>query len=113
MNLGMRKFYLIFFTSIFAFAYTQQFKKANNFFFYENKGQIIDQFGKPNSAVKYLFNSNGLNVQIRKDGFSYDVFETEKITDKPKESRKNLGSLADKKSIVRLNQKFHRIDINL
>ena len=41
--------------------------------FKENKGQIIDQKGKPNTAVKYLLNTNGLNVQLRKNGLSYDV----------------------------------------
>ena len=46
--------------------------------FTENKGQITDQKGKPNKAVKYLLNTNGLNIQLRKNGFSYDVYETKK-----------------------------------
>ena len=46
--------------------------------FKENKGQIIDQKGKANPAVKYLLNSNGLNVQLKKNGFSYDIYETKK-----------------------------------
>ncbi len=46
--------------------------------FKENKGQIIDQNGKPNDAVKYLLNSAGLNVQIKTNGFSYDIYETKK-----------------------------------
>jgi hypothetical protein len=29
--------------------------------------------------VKYLFHSNGLNVQLRANGFSYDVYQIEKI----------------------------------
>jgi hypothetical protein len=33
--------------------------------FKENKGQIIDQNGKSNDAVKYLLNSRGLNVQLK------------------------------------------------
>jgi hypothetical protein len=47
--------------------------------FKENKGQIIDQKGKPNPAVRYLLNSGGLNVQLKKNGFSYDIYETEQI----------------------------------
>jgi hypothetical protein len=42
--------------------------------FTENKGQIIDQKGKANPAVKFLLNSNGLNVQLIKNGFSYYIY---------------------------------------
>ena len=45
-------------------------KKNNDYSFYENKGQIVDQNGKANPDVKYLLNSPGLNVQIREKGFS-------------------------------------------
>jgi beta-lactam-binding protein with PASTA domain len=55
------------------------------FYFYENSGQVVDQNLKANTTVKYLFNSNGLNVQLKKNGFSYDVYETEKIKSKTKE----------------------------
>src|SRR3990170_4453741 len=37
--------------------------------FVENKGQLRDQIGKPNTAVKYLLNLPGLNVQLRATGF--------------------------------------------
>ena len=43
--------------------------------FIENKGQIIDQKNKPNPAVLYLLNTPGFNVQLRRDGFSYDLYE--------------------------------------
>ena len=46
--------------------------------FIENKGQIIDQNNNLNPAVLFLFNSNGLNVQLRKSGFSYDVWKLAK-----------------------------------
>src|ERR1044071_7928404 len=45
--------------------------------FIENKGQITDQHRKPNSEVLYLYNGNGLNVQLRKNGFSYDIWQKE------------------------------------
>ena len=45
--------------------------------FVKNMGQILDQDGKPNPAVKYLWNGNGLNVQLRADGFSYDTYVDE------------------------------------
>ncbi|MDP1725395.1 MAG: SBBP repeat-containing protein [Bacteroidota bacterium] len=46
--------------------------------FIENKGQIIDQNYKPNKEVLYLYNGNGLHVQLRQNGFSYEVIKTEK-----------------------------------
>jgi uncharacterized protein (TIGR02145 family) len=42
--------------------------------FIENKGQIIDQKNNPNPAVLYLMNTPGMNVQLRKGGFSYDLY---------------------------------------
>ena len=49
------------------------YKHRNHFI--ENKGQIVDQNGKPNDNVLYLLNTSGLNVQLREDGFSYDIYE--------------------------------------
>ena len=42
--------------------------------FIENKGQIIDQNFKPNPACLFLLNTPGMNVQLRKTGFSYDLY---------------------------------------
>lgn len=44
--------------------------------FIENKGQIIDQDNKSNPLVKYFFYSPGLNVQLRQNGFSYDIYSS-------------------------------------
>jgi hypothetical protein len=44
-------------------------KQQQTIGFKENKGQIIDQNGKPNDAVKYLLNSAGLNVQLKRMDF--------------------------------------------
>src|SRR5207253_2024967 len=41
----------------------------------ENKGQITNVNRVPNAAVLYLYNGEGLNVQLRKTGFSYDVWK--------------------------------------
>ncbi|MBE0647106.1 MAG: hypothetical protein IH596_04900, partial [Bacteroidales bacterium] len=43
--------------------------------FIENKGQIIDQDNNPNPEVLYLLNTPGMNVQLRRGGFSYDLYE--------------------------------------
>ncbi len=45
--------------------------------FTENKGQIHDQFRKPNPSVLYLMNGNGMNVQLRNTGFAYDTYTME------------------------------------
>ncbi len=82
--------------------------------FIENKGQIIDQNEKKNENVKYLLNTNGLNVQLRQNGFSYDVYETKK---NPKKNNKvenssliKLTSSLEPKFNTKYN--FHRIDID-
>ena len=72
-------FYLLIFitiSSICQAAITDE-KPLNHpqFGFIENKGQIIDQNNKPNPAVLYLLNTPGMNVQLRKGGFSYDLYQ--------------------------------------
>jgi len=85
--------------------------------FKENKGQIVDQKGKPNSAVKYLLNSNGLNVQLKKNGFSYDVYEVKKTPIDRSQTSKTLPyQIPEKdketKPEYNLEYIFHRIDID-
>ena len=48
--------------------------------FIENKGQVIDQNHNLNPAVLYLLNSPGMNVQLRKAGFSYDLYQAKHET---------------------------------
>lgn len=83
--------------------------------FKENKGQIIDQNGKPNDAVKYLLNSRGLNVQLKKHGFSYDVYEIKKRALKHHlQEKSTLASFKKNDKRVpdyTLEYIFHRIDI--
>ena len=82
--------------------------------FVENKGQIIDQNNRPNPGVLYFLRTPGMNVQIRKGGFSYDIYTSEKseIT-----SQKPSDSLSDPYSQTRPVAPslltFHRIDIDL
>ncbi|MDO8316193.1 MAG: hypothetical protein Q7T12_01575, partial [Flavobacterium sp.] len=84
--------------------------------FKENKGQIIDQKGKANPAVKYLLNSNGLNVQLKKNGFSYDIYETKKHPTRhsieEKRSISPLDHYKEKTLDYTLEYVFHRIDID-
>lgn len=85
--------------------------------FIENKGQIIDQNGKPNNKVKYLLNTNGLNVQIRENGFSYDIYETKKHKLSKKEIAKqnpfpDVLQERNKLPDYKLEYIYHRIDID-
>lgn len=78
----------------------------------ENKGQIGDQNGKPNPEVKYLILRPGLNIQLKKNSFSYDGYTIERFKKKGRiqqpmyhEKEKN-----DNDSLV---YHFHRVDIEL
>lgn len=107
MRLKIIFLFIIFSTSI----YSQNHKTEKGFI--ENKGQIIDQNGKPNKNVLYLLNTRGLNVQIKKNGFSYDIYETEEK--QSKKSKLDLFEIIENKKepkIPKKKYKFHRIDID-
>jgi len=110
----MRILSLLFLSFFFSLSFGQV--KDNSIGFIENKGQIVDQKDKPNTSVKYLLNTNGLNVQLREKGFSYDVYETEKIqlTEKDKEFYSSNLSFDNKNEIpdYSLKYNYHRIDID-
>jgi hypothetical protein len=44
--------------------------------FVENKGQVVDQFGVPNSDALFVLPLAGMNVVLYQDGFSYNVFQS-------------------------------------
>ena len=56
-------FKIIFIALFFSIAAVAQ-NKGQSVGFRENKGQIVDQNGKPNKAVKYLLNNNK-NVEVK------------------------------------------------
>lgn len=73
--------------------------------FIENKGQLIDQNNVLNPKVKYLLSLPSLNVQLKQNSFSYDVYSTEvKHVDAP-------GEEIDEKNNQQILYHFHRIDI--
>lgn len=80
--------------------------------FTENKGQIKDQNGQPNHAVKYLLNMQGLNVQLRANGFSYDTW----VMERPANGKRNLSAVPGRAPSLEIEKnelKFHRVDIEL
>jgi gliding motility-associated-like protein len=111
----MRKYYLFILFFVYQLSFSQ--KQDQSIGFVENKGQIIDQYGKSNNTVKYLLNTPGLNVQLRKNGFSYDVYETKKQKLSKKEIAKQIpfsGSIKEKdiNPDYKLEYIYHRIDID-
>lgn len=42
--------------------------------FVPNQGQFMDEHGRLNTAVHYLFRGPGLNVQLRANGFAYEAW---------------------------------------
>ena len=113
----MRKILFLFSVLCCTFLFSQT-KLTNDspYYFYENKGQIIDQNGKENADVKYLYHSAGLNVQLRSNGFSYDIYETKK-TPNPNFSKDIKNKIPDGQSYHTdefLYEKLnHRVDIEL
>lgn len=112
--LCMKKLLLLHFLFIFsAFIFSQTAPSAPDYSFYENKGQLVDQAGKENLAVKYLFHSTGLNVQLKKDGFSYDVYEVKKTLKKTsKKKGKNVPLENNLRAKYDYKFQFHRVDID-
>nr|WP_314491570.1 T9SS type B sorting domain-containing protein [uncultured Chryseobacterium sp.] len=108
-------FLLSLFFYVFSFGQTK-FQKCNEYYFYENKGQILNQDGKENKEVKYLFHSAGLNVQLRSTGFSYDIYETKK-TINPKFNKGREHNVVNRKEFnieeYTYENLFHRVDIEL
>ena len=68
---------LLFCLSTISQSYAQNTSGSLAYGFIENKGQIIDQSGNPNNEVLYLLPlSRNLNIQLKRTGFSYDVFKS-------------------------------------
>ncbi|MCX6230287.1 MAG: SBBP repeat-containing protein [Bacteroidetes bacterium] len=83
--------------------------------FIENKGQIYDQNYKANPDVKYLLSlGNGMNVQLKKNSFSYDTYkkDSKEINNKP-----SVAKPQHTKKVIGENNEityyFHRVDVEL
>src|SRR5690606_4305125 len=84
-------------------------KTKLQFGFIENKGQIINQNNQPAKEVLYLLNTPGLNVQLRKGGFSYDTY----ITEGEKLNEPLQPATATNQKMPERLRKFHRVDISM
>jgi hypothetical protein len=84
---------------------------SSQYGFIQNKGQIIDQNNQLNPHVLYLYNGNGLRVQLRKGGFSYEVIHTVK-TPKAIINEESSGKFASAADSFDISHEVHRVDIN-
>ncbi len=121
--MNRRIFFLLLFLSSITFCLSGPtnhpfLKSSTKSSFIENKGQIIDQNNKPNPGVLYLLNSPGFNVQLRKSGFSYDLYTATGL--KRQAASKNLkpDACSLNPDTCSLNPevcslKYHRIDFDL
>jgi hypothetical protein len=98
---------VILFWSLFAFSSLLFAQTA----FRENKGQIVDQLGKPNTEALYVLPLKGMNVVLRADGFSYDVFEIKPFDQNQAtlHERSSLGE--DVFSSPQEKTAVHRVDV--
>lgn len=115
-KLSFMKYKLLLILFLFSFNVVAQ-KHNKSVGFIENKGQIIDQKGKENKSVLYLLNTSGLNVQLKKSGFSYDIYETKKhiLSEKEKKSLRTATFIQEdtiKNPNHKLEYLYHRIDID-
>jgi hypothetical protein len=88
-SLIMRNFILIF---ISVYALSAFGIKAQGMGFIPNKGQVYDQKGAPNTDVVYLLREGAFQLQLRKGGFSYEIFKKNSTKEKSEEiSRLDLA----------------------
>ena len=81
---------------------------ANQNTFIENKGQIINQNFESNSDVLFMYTGKGIKIQLRKSGYSYELF---KIKNLPELNAKTkLSERPELLSNTLINT--HRVDIN-
>lgn len=76
--------------------------------FVQNKGQILNQDYLPNNEVLYLYTGKSLKVQLRKSGYSYELFKIDNApTRKP--GKDNVADLNAFKNVYLTN---YRVDID-
>ena len=79
--------------------------------FIENKGQVSDQFGAPNHAVRYLLETPNNTISLRNGGFSYDTYTVERL-DQPSEASP-YPTTKRSAAPVAITVHYHRVDVTL
>jgi hypothetical protein len=77
--------------------------------FTENKGQLLDEYGKPASDIKYIYdNNNGFRIVLNSFGFSYQVYHKQQNSNFSEAGPVIQESL---KNVPESNIQIHKIDI--
>lgn len=79
--------------------------------FVENKGQVVDQFGLPNSDALFVLPLAGMNVVVYENGFSYNVFQSKPNYIPTPEIIKNDLFMDTEKLIEDAKVDVNRVDI--
>lgn len=88
-------------------AETEQLSANNEILFIENKGQIVNQSGRPANDVLYIMRAPSLTVFIYRDGLSYQFTE---ITNTGKVKKAN-SQIDEEEIILHPAIKTHRVDV--
>ncbi|OYU97496.1 MAG: hypothetical protein CFE21_04170 [Bacteroidetes bacterium B1(2017)] len=75
-----------------------------SFGFVKNAGQWLNQKGEVSSSVMYLFQSGNLNIQLRENGFSYELVQNLR--------ENSLEIPMEPQQIIKSSANIHRIDID-
>ncbi len=82
-------------------------KKQSNFSsFIENKGQILDQNQQQNKDVLFLYSGKGIKIQLRKSGYSYELFSVDGV---PKSTNKKFQEPED---LLKTKMTTNRVDVD-
>lgn len=76
-------------------------KPQNHILFVENKGQIRDVAGRPNTEVLYLYATGNFRLQLRQNGWSYEFAD----------SRLSDAAAGSEPALSNTSHRFHRIDV--
>jgi hypothetical protein len=57
--------------------YTNLLQNSNSLFV-ANAGQVVDQDGKPQSDIRYIYSVPGFKLILKKNSFSYDFTSAQK-----------------------------------
>lgn len=110
----MRIIFTLLMCAFFSETISAQLSPQPEIAFIENKGQLVDQNGNANNAVRFILAMPGMNVQLSAKGFSYDTYVADK-TSSAKKHKYPIDFLRSSKQTLNKKEqriyKFHRVDI--
>lgn len=87
----------------------QEFKISGNGFV-ENKGQIVDQFGRINTEVLYLYKAKGFNILLNQAGFSYEIVD---LVGNQNAKVDSINGIRKSTDSVKATWQLNKIDVEL